>query len=219
MTPNRTRTAAWFRSIAALATILFVSPQAVASDFTVRVIDDRGRPVSDAVVTLKPESGSYPPLRLNSAVQVAQQDTQFHPFVTVVPVGTTVSFPNFDPFRHHVYSFSPAKRFELKLFARDQNRSVTFDRAGIVAVGCNIHDSMSAYIFVTDTTWTARTSPAGIAVIQNVPVAAMRMQLWHPYLHTPGGTLTRPITAADAGREQVFKIQLRPRTMHAMGGY
>ena len=73
---------------------------------------------------------------------------QFHPFVLIVPVGAKVSFPNLDPTRHHVYSFSPAKQFELKLFARDQSRSVVFDKPGVVALGCNIHDAMTAFIVV-----------------------------------------------------------------------
>ena len=71
---------------------------------------------------------------------VSQRNIQFHPFLTIVPVGADVSFPNLDPTKHHVYSFSPAKRFELKLFARDQSRTVHFDKPGVVALGCNIHD-------------------------------------------------------------------------------
>ncbi|HET6942615.1 MAG TPA: methylamine utilization protein, partial [Sphingomicrobium sp.] len=81
---------------------------------------------------------------------VSQRDMQFHPFVLVVPVGAKVSFPNLDPTRHHVYSFSPAKKFELKLFAKDQSRSVVFDKPGVVALGCNIHDAMTAFIYVAD---------------------------------------------------------------------
>ena len=91
---------------------------------------------------------------------VAQQNLQFQPFLNV-PVGADVSFPNFDPTKHHVYSFSPAKRFELKLFARDQSRTVHFDKAGVVALGCNIHDQMSAFIVVTDSGWTAQTNAPG----------------------------------------------------------
>ena len=77
-----------------------------------------------------------------------------------------MSFPNLDPTKHHVYSFSPAKRFELKLFAKDQSRTVHFDKPGVVALGCNIHDQMSAFIVVTDSAWTARTNAQGMAVVR-----------------------------------------------------
>jgi hypothetical protein len=86
---------------------------------------------------------------------------QFHPFLTGRPGRREVSFPNLDPTKHHVYSFSPAKRFELKLFAKDQSRSVHFDKPGVVALGCNIHDAMTAFIVVTDSAWTARTNAQG----------------------------------------------------------
>ena len=98
--------------------------------------------------SIRPRAARAPPGR---HYYLRQRQHQFHPFVLVVPVGANVSFPNFDPTRHHVYSFSPAKRFELKLFARDQSRSVRFDKPGVVALGCNIHDQMSAFIDVVDT--------------------------------------------------------------------
>src|SRR6478609_11252751 len=111
-----------------------------AAPLTVRVTDAGGQPVENAVVTLRPV-GAVRPMPVGKSYSVSQKDLQFHPFVLVIPAGATVSFPNLDPTKHHVYSFSPTKRFELKLFAKDQSRSVQFDRAGIVALGCNIHDA------------------------------------------------------------------------------
>ncbi len=105
----------------------------------------------------------------------------------MVPVGSDVSFPNLDPTKHHVYSFSPAKKFELKLFARDQSRTVHFDKPGIVALGCNIHDQMSAYILVTNSAWTARTNAQGMVSFADAPSAPGRVTVWHPYLRAPGG--------------------------------
>jgi hypothetical protein len=139
---------------------------------------------------------------------VSQQNLQFHPFLTIVPVGADVSFPNLDPTKHHVYSFSPAKRFELKLFARDQSRTVRFDRAGVVALGCNIHDAMSAFIVVTDSAWTARTNAQGIAAFGNAPNAPGRVTVWHPFLRAPGGTLQQAI--APTQRSANFMVRLRP---------
>src|SRR5437870_11132426 len=125
----------------------------VAAPLAVRVVDSSGRPVRDAVVTLYPSTGARIP-RPTGRYAVSQQNLQFHPFLTIVPVGADVSFPNFDPTKHHVYSFSSVKRFELKLFAKDQSRTVHFDKAGVVALGCNIHDQTSAFIFDTDRVWT-----------------------------------------------------------------
>ena len=138
--------------------LLLLAAQAVAAPLTVRVLDGKGRPVRDAVVTLRPSGSTARPAPAGR-FSVSQKDMQFHPFVAVVPVGAKVSFPNLDPTRHHVYSFSPAKKFELKLFAKDQSRSVVFDKPGVVALGWNIHEGMTAFVMVTDSPWTAKTGP------------------------------------------------------------
>src|SRR5678815_5550181 len=178
-----------------------------AAPLTVRVLDEKGRPVRDAVVILRP-NGPAAHSSAGGRFSVSQKDMQFHPFVLVVPVGADVSFPNLDPTKHHVYSFSPAKRFELKLFARDQSRTVRFDRAGVVALGCNIHDAMSAFIVVTDSAWTARTNAQGIAAFGNAPNAPGRVTVWHPFLRAPGGTLQQAI--APTQRSANFMVRLRP---------
>jgi plastocyanin len=202
--------------IASLA--LWASP-ALAGGITVRVVDAVGHPVTDAVVTLRPANGAPSRPRLEGTYSVTQQDTQFHPFVSVVPAGATVAFPNLDPFRHHVYSFSSAKRFELKLFARDQTRSVTFDRPGVVAIGCNIHDSMSAYIFVTDTVWTTRSPANGTVRFGDTPAGPFVLQVWHPFLRAPGGVMTRSYAATGADRTETITIALRAPPMHSMATY
>ena len=142
-----------------------------AAPLNVRVVDASGHPVRDAVVTLYPAGAASRPAHSGGRFVVAQQNLQFRPFLTVVPVGADVSFPNFDPTKHHVYSFSAAKKFELKLFAKDQSRTVHFDKPGVVALGCNIHDQMSAFIVVTDSAWTARTNAQGIAFLGDAPNA------------------------------------------------
>ena len=195
------------------------APAVEAGTLTLRVVGADGKPVSDAVVTLRPQGGSAPALRPQGRYEVKQFDTQFHPFVSVVPVSATVYFPNLDPFKHHVYSFSPAKTFELKLFAKDQTRSVLFDKAGVVAVGCNIHDNMSAFIYVTDTVWTAQTDASGQAVIRDVPAQALTLSLWHPYLSAPGGQITDTLPASAADRSKALTIKLRPPPMHHMSMY
>jgi len=180
----------------------------VAAPLSVRVVDAGGRPVRDAVVTFHPDGNAARAPRPGGHYVVSQKNIQFHPYLSIVPVGADVSFPNLDPTKHHVYSFSPAKRFELKLFARDQSRTVHFDKAGVVALGCNIHDQMSAFIVVTDSVWTARTSAQGVATFADAPNSPGRLTAWHPFLRAPGGIAEQAVGAAQ--RNASFSVKLRP---------
>ena len=128
-----------------------------------------GQGVADAVVSFEPAAGVKGSWRLDTPREMKQQNIAFVPHVLVVPVGADVVFPNLDRVRHHVYSFSTAKRFELKLYGQEQQRSVHFDKAGLVAVGCNIHDRMSGFIDVVDTPYAAKTDGGGHAVLADVP--------------------------------------------------
>ena len=189
----------------------------VAAPVNVRVVDSSGHPVRDAVVTLYPAGAAARPAHAGGRYVVAQQNLQFRPFLTVVPVGADVSFPNLDPTKHHVYSFSPAKKFELKLFAKDQSRTVHFDKPGVVALGCNIHDQMSAFIVVTDSAWTARTNAQGIASFGETPNAPARVTVWHPYLRAPGGLIQQAV--APSQRSLSFQVRLRPPPAMVMSDY
>ena len=188
-----------------------------AAPLSVRVVDATGRPVRDAVVTLYPSGSAGRPARAGGRFVVSQKDLQFHPFLTIVPVGADVSFPNLDPTKHHVYSFSTAKKFELKLFAKDQSRTVHFDKAGVVALGCNIHDQMSAFIVVTDSAWTARTNAQGIASFGDAPNAPARVTVWHPYLRAPGGLIQQAV--APSQRSLSFQVRLRAPPAMVMSDY
>ena len=179
-----------------------------AAPLTVRVADASGRPVHDAVVTLYPAGNAARPARPVGRVVVSQKDLKFHPFLTIVPVGADVSFPNLDPTKHHVYSFSAAKKFELRLFAKDQSRTVHFEKPGVVALGCNIHDQMAAFIVVTDSAWTARTNAQGLAQFADAPNAPGRVVVWHPYMRAPGGQLQQAVASGQRGVG--FQVRLRP---------
>jgi len=182
-----------------------------AGDVTVEVRDLAGRPVRDAVVMVRPARGvaAGAPMRVTWPMVMAQQNTQFTPYVLIVPVGSTVSFPNKDKVRHHVYSFSPAKKFELKLYGRDETRSVTFDKPGAVSLGCNIHDSMIAFIFVSDTPFAAKTGADGVAVVQDAPAGASSLLVWHPDLKARA-PVARPLAVAGAAQRASAAIDLRP---------
>jgi plastocyanin len=173
---------------AAFLLALILPLRAFAGDVAVSVRTAQGQPIANAVVTVAaPHTG---PIRFPWTYQVAQQNLQFDPFVLIVPVGADVAFPNLDTVRHHVYSFSPTKTFELKLYGQDETRVVHFDKPGIVPLGCNIHDAMVAFIMVVDTPYAAKTDAAGDVVIHGVPVGAQAVRVWHPYLRAPGNALT-----------------------------
>lgn len=190
------------RLLFALVASLILCSSANAGDLTVSVRDAAGRPVQDAVVTVHPASGvPAGPIRFAWPLRMSQQDIQFQPYVLVVPVGGTVSFPNLDRVRHQVYSFSRGNRFELQLYGRDESRTHTFAAAGVAALGCNIHDQMLAYIKVVDTPWAAKTPASGDVRLAGVPAGAATVRVWHPRLSGRGNELSRPLTVtAAAGR-------------------
>lgn len=194
----------------AFAALALASP-AMAGDVAVQVRTANGVGVANAVVTLYPGGRPSPPGPVRGGYQIAQRDLQFSPFVLVVPVGASVSFPNFDNVRHHVYSFSPVRRFELRLYAREQERSVRFDRAGIVPLGCNIHDNMIAFIHVVDTAFAVRTDNNGRASFTAVPGGPVIARVWHPYLRAPGNQLELRLAVPDHGTlAQAVPVNLRP---------
>lgn len=157
---------------------LFFMASAQAAPQQIQILDQQGQPLADAVVELlDPANKAY----RSKHAEVAQQDLTFRPFVSAVQAGTPVDFPNQDKTRHHVYSFSPAKVFELKLYADKPEAPVLFDTPGIVALGCNIHDYMQAYVYVGESPFLAVTDEQGIATINEIPAGAYQLKLWHPW--------------------------------------
>lgn len=140
-----------------------------------------GKPVADAAVVLEAlaPASRQAPKNLPHAV-IEQRGAEFAPYVTVVQTGTAVDFPNNDTVRHHVYSFSQPKRFEIKLYAGKPGQPITFDKPGEVVIGCNIHDWMEAYVLVVESPHFGKTGPDGQVHIANVPAGRYRLQLWHP---------------------------------------
>jgi plastocyanin len=151
-----------------------------AASIDAQVTDSNGAPLRDAAVYLLPKSA---PGRVAAAPQavIEQKDREFIPFVTVIRTGTAVVFPNRDQTMHHVYSFSPPKNFQIKLYEGDPPDPVVFDKPGVVAVGCNIHDWMQAYILVVDTPHFAVTDAQGHALIEGLERGEYTAHVWHPH--------------------------------------
>lgn len=193
-----------------LAAALLATP-VMAGDITVEVRDATGKPAPNAVVMVRPAGGvpAGKPVKVSWPMVMAQQDVQFTPYVLIAPLGSSVSFPNKDKVRHHVYSFSAPKKFELKLYGKDESRSVTFDKPGAVSIGCNIHDTMIAFIYVTETPFAAKSGADGVAVVRDVPGGAGQLMVWHPDLKSkvPVG---RALAVAGAAQRAAITIDLRP---------
>ena len=186
---------------------LWLAAPAVAGDLSVTVRDSAGAPVRNAVVWVDAASGGA--ARFAGPFAMAQQGIQFDPYVLVVPVGAEVTFPNRDKVRHHVYSFSPTKRFELKLYGKEEARSVKFDKPGTVALGCNIHDQMSGFIKVVDTPFAAKTGSDGVVTLRGLPTGGAVMHVWHPQLRAPGGEMERRVALPAGASAQAVSVALR----------
>lgn len=191
---------------ASLVTGCLFAGVAQAATLQVTVRDDRGRPVPDAVVFLEsPEAArAARPLAMQ---EMGQKDRAFVPDVLAVTRGTSVQFPNRDTVRHHVYSFSAAKRFELKLYIGTPANPVTFDQPGVVVLGCNIHDQMIGWILVVDTPYIARSSADGLARLADVPEGGYRLRVWHSHMPVGAPALDQSLKldGASATAQVVLK--------------
>lgn len=174
-----------------------------AATLDVRLLDGQGQPLGNAVVTLQDEAL---PVAAAKAV-VDQRDKQFLPRVLAVRTGTLVAFPNSDNIRHHVYSFSPAKRFELRLYQGTPSEPVLFDNPGLVVLGCNIHDWMLGYVYVTDDPWFGVSDDSGRVRLE-VPAGTYQVSLWHPQLADMLPVAAGSLQIPSQGLTQSYPLQL-----------
>ena len=182
--------------------LLLTLPQAaLAGALEVRVTDASGKPLPGAVVFLE-SAAARAAVKPAATVEIPQVARQFTPQVTVVPVGTAVNFPNRDTVRHHVYSFSPVKKFEIKLYVGTPTAPVVFDQPGIAVLGCNIHDAMAAWVVVVDTPWYGQTGADGKHAFAQVPSGAYRLRVWHAWLPV-GASAHDQALKIDAAAAQV----------------
>ena len=190
----------------ALALVAAIAPAAAhAATVTITVRQPDGTPLTDGVVLVDSAAAPRPVPRGPYAME--QKQIAFQPHVLIVPVGAQVAFPNRDSVRHHVYSFSKAKRFDLKLYGREDQRSIVFDTAGVVALGCNIHDTMSGFVIVTATPFYARTDAQGRVTIPGVPAGAVTLRLWSPSIRATGNVLSQAATVPAAGYATTLTIR------------
>ena len=216
--------------------LLILAFNSLATDFVVEVVDQNGDPISDAVVVnlasiISNNKGTVNKGTVNkgaveglvddvvnsstegaensqSAV-MDQVNKSFVPHVLAVEKGRSVSFPNSDNIRHHVYSFSQAKRFEIKLYANRPKAPIVFDTAGVVVLGCNIHDSMIGYIFVSQWSDFVVSDKQGLATLFQQNEMPGKLLVWHPWIKSPEQPLTFAVETLTAGtKEGSYQVML-----------
>ena len=183
--------------------ILLLVESARAEPMTFLITDPQGRPLENAVLM-------GPPAQVQAPQSVAIMDQihkTFVPHVLVIRQGQKVQFPNSDNIRHHVYSFSPAKTFEIQLYAGVPKAPLTFGKPGIVVLGCNIHDSMLGYIVVADSPIAGKAGADG-KITLDIPAGMTRLRLWHPLLKDVMKPLDVGIPLADATGIRHFTLTI-----------
>ncbi|HEY3519985.1 MAG TPA: methylamine utilization protein [Rhodanobacteraceae bacterium] len=198
------RTARWLTFLLALA---FAVPTH-AGGLEVRLLDQHGKPVADAVVTLLPKDGAPAPARAETVKVIDQKNLTFIPYIEIFRPGDSVVFRNSDGTRHHVYSFSPAKAFEFVLAPGESSAPLQLDNTGVIAVGCNIHDQMIAYLYVSGAPWIAHSGANGSVKFRDLPAGAYTVRVWQPRLRPSQPDLAQSVTVIGATPVQTVKFDL-----------
>ena len=201
-------------AIAVLAGLLMSAMAVTANAYELSVtvtLDGSTEPVANAVVSVDSGRQGTP-----VSAEIYQKDRAFHPHVLVVPVGSSVDFPNRDNTQHHVYSFSPAKTFNIELYADRPAAPIVFDKPGIVELGCNIHDHMQGFVVVTDTAETGQTDASGQVTLsiesqdtEGSP-EKVTLEIWHPRLPDNTRPVTREIEAGDESAIVTLNLEPEP---------
>ncbi len=176
----------------------------LGAPLTVSVSDGAGRPLADAVVYVVLR-GAALQAPAGASAEIGQRERKFVPQVSVIQTGTAVVFPNFDTVRHHVYSFSPIRKFELKLYAGTPAAPVVFDRPGTAVLGCNIHDRMNAFVHVVDTPVFGKSDASG-KVTLDVPAGEHLLRAWHFQLAEPAQPVEQALRMGSAAAQAAVAI-------------
>lgn len=195
--------------IFAIAFLTVQTTPLYADAFKVTVTDSEGVALENALIFLTPKFALKSPKPIRDDAEMRQQNILFAPEVLAVQIGTKVSFPNFDESRHHVYSFSKPKRFELQLYGKDESNSIIFEKAGVVAIGCNIHDNMLAYIYVTEAPFFSKTGADGVAEFSDLETGQYEMTAWHPGIRKKGAPEPKVVTIDGQQAQTETQIRLR----------
>jgi plastocyanin len=182
---------------------------AIAGQVVVNVGDEKGRPVADAVVTLRSLPNAAEGRSSPARYIIDQRNLQFVPYLQVLRPGDEVVFRNSETTRHHVYSFSTAKPLEFVLVPGQSSPALTLDKPGPIAVGCNIHDRMIAYLYVTDAPRFVQTTASGRAVFDALPAGDYEVRVWQPRLRPGKPEPRQQVRVGAAGSATAVSVPLR----------
>jgi len=200
----------WFNA----AIVFLLTPNLGAAELTVHITAARAAPVADAVVTITPKPGTAAPAARPAAETrvIDQKNETFIPYVEIFRPGDSIVFHNSDHTRHHVYSFAPARQFEFVLTSGESSSPLQLAHAGVVAVGCNIHDQMITYAYISDAPWIARSDAQGRVVFDTLPAGDFDVRVWHPQLRPgqPDPVQDLHVAASSDAKDLAFSLSLLP---------
>lgn len=189
--------------------LIVISFPLFAQQQVVEVLDNQNKGVANVVVYLEPINKTIHSVDKTLAI-MDQIDKQFVPHILAVQKQSLVQFPNSDSIKHHVYSFSKAKTFELQLYKGLQADPLLFSKPGVVELGCNVHDWMLGYIYIVDTPYFAKSDKNG-RVNLNVPIGQYRLKIWNPLIQDELDSLSATIEVQQTNR--VHKIKLKQKLL------
>ena len=179
-----------------------------AAEIQIQLIDKKGRGVSQAFVELIAKDGTR--RATPSTAIIDQVDKEFVPLISAIPQGSTVSFPNSDNIQHQIYSFSKAKKFDLPLLAKNESKKITFDKSGIVSLGCNIHDWMLSYIYIFESEFVVQSNDKGTSAFTDIPHGEYSLRIWSPRMKSTSNFISQEITVQE-GNNPIITQELNVR--------
>lgn len=203
-------------SVGLLTSVALSGPlPALAASATLTFIDSSGTPLPGVVIMI--ENGSEP---VPEPAEMVQKHRAFQPHTLIVNQGSPVHFPNRDNTQHHVFSFSAPKPLNIELYAGQPEAPITFDTAGIVELGCNIHDQMQGFIVVADTRQVARTGAGGISRFDVQALdsdGALHFKVWHPGLKDNSVALSKTLQG-PLPIQQTLTLDVMPEPVAEQNG-
>ncbi|WP_386722944.1 methylamine utilization protein [Litoribrevibacter euphylliae] len=171
------------------------------------IIDQHGNPLANAVIEIQTKQAFR---SINDTPYIMDQvNKTFVPVVLIIPKHSSIEFPNSDNIRHHVYSFSNAKPFELRLYSGKPEAPLEFNNEGIVILGCNIHDSMVGYIYVANSSYTFQSNSQGVIELDTLPKDITAVFVWHPHLNQ-GSHRRLELSLSQLRSDQPVKLNITP---------
>ncbi len=194
------------KSLGYLACIVFslLHAAVIAAELDVQLTGNQTT-LANVVVYLDPTANITLPVT-NKTVEIGQQDKAFTPYISVMQLGSDVTFTNKDDITHHIYSPIGKNKFDFKIRAGEKHTKRDFVESGEVAMGCNIHDWMSGYLLILETPYFEKTDENGRSSFRNIEAGEYQLTIWHPQLNTPDNKIVKVITLENS-QQLTFDVE------------